>query len=169
MRLVPGRGQAVRRHAYIVTLCVVDIRSDRRFPFDVERATVWAAITRTDQYRQWWPWLHEFDGSAFGEGVRWRCVVKPPLPYMLRFDVVLIDVINHDVVRARIEGDITGWAQLTVSDHDGGCELRLVSELRPANRALRLVARVARPVVAFGHDWVLDTGVRQFRSAALQP
>jgi hypothetical protein len=146
---------------------LVEIRSDRRFQFDVERATVWAAITRTDQYRQWWPWLHEFDGSAFAEGVRWHCVVKPPLPYTLHFDVVLINVIDHDVVRARIEGDITGWAQLTAIDHDTGCELRLTSELSPADRVLRLVARVARPVVAFGHDWVLDTGSRQFRSVAL--
>jgi hypothetical protein len=29
------------------------------------------------------------------------------------------------------------------------------------------VARVAQPVVTFGHDWVLDTGARQFRSRAL--
>ena len=32
---------------------------------------------------------------------------------------------------------------------------------------LRTFAAVARPVVRFGHDWVLDTGVQQFRSRAL--
>lgn len=124
---------------------------------------------RTNQYRQWWPWLHDFDGSAFGEGVRWHCVVKPPLPYTLRFDVVLTKVINDEFVRARIEGDITGWAELTAIEDDTGCELRLTSALSPANGLLRLVARVARPVAAFGHDWVLDTGARQFRGVALHP
>jgi uncharacterized protein YndB with AHSA1/START domain len=145
----------------------VDICSDRRFRFDVERAEVWTAITCTEQYRNWWPWLREFDGRTFEEGARWSCVVKPPLPYRLRFDVVLIEVFEHDIVRARIEGDITGWAELTAVDRDDGCELRLVSELSPASGPLRLVARVARPVAAFGHDWVLDSGVRQFRGVAL--
>ena len=97
------------------------IRSDRRFEFDIERGSVWAAITRIDRYQEWWPWLHGFDGSTFSEGVRWRCVVKPPLPYMMHFDVILVEVVDHDFVRARIEGDITGWAQLTAIDHGFGC------------------------------------------------
>ncbi len=143
------------------------IHSDRRYLFDAERAAVWAAIARTDRYQRWWPWLREFDGASFSQGARWDCVVKPPLPYKLRFDVVLTEVVEGDVVRARIAGDITGSAELTASDHEAGCELRLVSDLSPASGALRLVARVARPVVAFGHDWVLDTGARQFRDLAL--
>lgn len=128
---------------------------------------MWTAITHTDRYRVWWPWLHGFDGTTFIEGVRWRCVVKPPLPYQLNFDVLLVEVVDHDLVRARIEGDITGWAQLTAVDSDVGSEFRLTSELSPSSSALRLIARVARPVASFGHDWVLDTGARQFREIAL--
>jgi uncharacterized protein YndB with AHSA1/START domain len=45
----------------------VDIRSDRRFEFDIERISVWAAITRIDRYREWWPGLHGFDGTTFSE------------------------------------------------------------------------------------------------------
>ena len=126
---------------------------------------VWEAITRVDRYRQWWPWLHEFDGMAFTEGV--RCVVRPPLPYTLHFDVILAEVVDHELVTARLEGDITGWAQLTAVDHAVGSEFRLTSELGPTGGALRLITRVARPVAAFGHDWVLDTGARQFRDLAL--
>ncbi len=147
----------------------VDVRSDRRFRFDAERAVVWAAVARVDRYQEWWPWLHDFDGAAMREGERWRCVIRPPLPYQLRFDVVLVEVIEHRRVSARLDGDITGWAQLTAVDRGAGCELRLQSALSPANRTLRLVASVARPVVTFGHDWVLDTGAREFRSRALPP
>jgi hypothetical protein len=147
----------------------VEIRSDRRFRFDVDRASLWAAITRIERYRQWWPWLHEFEGSAFREGARWRCVVKPPLPYTLHFDVILIEVDDHNVVRARVEGDITGWAQLTAVDQNFGCEVRIISELSPATGSIRWIARVARPVATFGHNWVLDTGARQFRSVAFHP
>ena len=130
---------------------------------------MWASIIRTDQYQDWWPWLNGFDGSTFSEEASWRCVVKPPLPYSLHFVVNLVEVIDHELVRARIEGDITGWAQLTAIDHEVGSEFRLISELSPASSALRLIARVARPVAAFGHDWVLDTGARQFRTRALDP
>lgn len=145
----------------------MDVRSDRRFRFDAERAVIWAAVARVDRYQEWWPWLHDFDGAAMREGERWRCVIRPPLPYQLRFDVMLVEVIEHRRVSARLDGDITGWAQLTAVDRGAGCELRLQSALSPANRTLRLVASVARPVVTFGHDWVLDTGAREFRSRAL--
>jgi hypothetical protein len=146
----------------------VDVRSDRRFGFESERASVWAAIARVDRYQEWWPWLHDFDGAALRVGERWRCVIRPPLPYTLRFDVLLVEVVDHQLVRARVEGDITGWARLTAIDRGAGCEVRLMSALSPANRTLRVVARVARPVATFGHDWVLDTGAREFRRA-LQP
>lgn len=147
---------------------VVDICSDRRFEFDIELASVWDAFTCIDRYQEWWPWLHGFDGTRFAEGARWRCTVKPPLPYTLYFDVILVDVVDHDHVRARIEGDITGWAQLTAVDHGDGSEFRLVSQLRPTTRALRVITRIARPVATFGHDWVLETGARQFRTTALR-
>jgi uncharacterized protein YndB with AHSA1/START domain len=147
----------------------VDIRSDRRFDFDLERASVWAAIARVDRYRQWWPWLRAFDGAALRAGERWQCVVKPPLPYELRFDVLLIEVVDRSLVSARVVGDIAGWAQLTAVDHGSGSQVRLVSELAAASRTLRVIARVARPVARFGHDWVLDTGAGQFRRVALEP
>jgi uncharacterized protein YndB with AHSA1/START domain len=146
----------------------VDVRSDRRFGFDADRAAVWAAVARVECYQEWWPWLHDFDGAALREGERWRCAIRPPLPYRLRFDVLLVEVVDRRFVSARVDGDITGWAQLVAVDRGAGCEVRLMSVLRPANRTLRLVARVAQPVVTFGHDWVLDTGAREFRDRALR-
>jgi hypothetical protein len=147
----------------------VDVRSDRRFRFDAERAVVWAAVASVDRYQEWWPWLRDFDGAALREGERWRCQIRPPLPYRLRFDVVLVQVLEHQLVQARVEGDITGWARLTAVDRGSGCEVRLMSTLSPTNRTLRLLSRVARPVVTFGHDRVLETGASAFRRSALQP
>ena len=144
----------------------MDIQSDRRFHFDADREAVWDAILRTDLYRDWWPWLREFDGTALREGDRWRCVVKPPLPYHLRFVVVLTKVEHPGVVCAQVEGDVTGTAEITVTDAEKGCDLRLASDLQATNGLLRFVGRVARPAATYGHNWVLDTGARQFRSAA---
>jgi uncharacterized protein YndB with AHSA1/START domain len=145
----------------------VDVRSDRRFTFPVSTEDLWSALTRVDDYRAWWPWLRRFDATAFAVGERWRCEVQPPTPYVLRFDVTLIDVVPHEHAAATISGDITGHARLDVHEHREGSEARLVSHLAPSNAVLRAVAVVARPVVRFGHDWVLDTGLRQFAAKGL--
>lgn len=122
---------------------------------------------RTDDYRTWWPWLHGFDGAAFEEGATWRCAVKPPLPYVLRFDLALVDVLEHHRVRVAVSGDLTGHGLLLLNDHEEGSELCLSYDLNPAKRTLQTVVKVARPAVVVALDWVLDTGARQFGRAAL--
>jgi hypothetical protein len=90
--------------------------------------------------------------------------VQPPLPYSLTFDITIDEVVPHERVTASITGEIVGTAELRLApDGDGGCTARLRSRLAPASRFLQGVALVARPVVTLGHDWVLDTGARQFR------
>ncbi|MGH9139220.1 MAG: hypothetical protein ACRD0G_19600 [Acidimicrobiales bacterium] len=144
------------------------VRSDRRYRFDVDADEVWAAICAVDDYRRWWPWLRGFDARGLHEGDVWTCVVQPPLPYALRFAVALDAVDAPRYVAANVSGDIVGEARLHLDgDGDGSCDVRVVSALAPASRTLRALARVARPVVRFGHDWVFDTGARQFRSRAL--
>lgn len=144
-------------------------RSDRTWCFDEEPDELWAAIVRTDRYPVWWPWLRHFDdGEGFLQGASWRCVVAPPLPYVVRFDVHLEQVEEGRAVTSRVSGDISGTAVLTIADGGGTTEARLVSSLRPANPVLQSFGLVARPLVEWGHDWVLDHGRRQFVDRALQ-
>lgn len=145
----------------------MDVRSDRRYRFDASPDELWAALTNVGDYRQWWPWLRRFDGDAFATGERWTCVVQPPLPYSLRFALSLDEVVEGERVDATVTGDIVGTAHLELTPDGTGSELALASQLAPANSMLRAIAVVARPVVRFGHDWVLDTGLRQFRASAL--
>ena len=145
----------------------MDVRSDRSYRFDASPEDLWAALTNVEDYRVWWPWLRRFDGDAFAAGERWTCVVQPPLPYSLRFDLTLDEVVEHERVAATVSGDIVGTAHLELTPDGTGSALALASQLAPANPMLRAIAVVARPVVRFGHDWVLDTGLRQFRASAL--
>jgi len=145
------------------------VRSDRRYRFALPPDELWEVATSVDGYRSWWPWLRRFDGAAFAAGQVWACVVQPPLPYAVRFAIALDEVEAPALVRATITGDIEGSAALEVTAAPGGCEARLVSHLSPANSVLRAAARLARPVVRFGHDWVLDTGARQFTARAIAP
>lgn len=144
-------------------------RSERRATFAEPPEVVWAALIDVGAYRRWWPWLTELDGDGFDVGATWRCHVRPPLPYSVRFTLHLEEVEPPRFAVATVAGDIEGHASLDLSEPSGGAgtELRLVSVLQSATRTLRLLADLGPPIVRFGHDWVLDTGLRQFRERAL--
>ncbi len=143
------------------------IRSDRRHRFSVSPEELWDAIARVDAYRQWWPWLRRLDAASLAMGEVWTATVQPPLPYRLRFDIHLDDVCAPHHASATVLGDIEGRARLEIAPRSDGSELHVVSELAPTNSVLRAVANVAAPMVHFGHEWVLNTGLRQFRDRAL--
>jgi uncharacterized protein YndB with AHSA1/START domain len=143
----------------------VRIGSDHRFRFAADPDTVWRAMASVDQYRTWWPWLRRFEAGSLRAGERWTCEVRPPLPYAVRFVVVLDEVVGAERVRSSIEGDIVGTAELTLRARESGSELHLTSELEPAHRLLRSLGRLARPLARYGHDWVITTGARQFERA----
>ena len=140
------------------------IASDRSYRFDVAPDELWAEIADVGRFPQWWPWLRRFDAVGLEPGDRWACTVQPPLPYSLSFAIAIDEVVAHERVTATVSGEIAGTAELTITPvDDGGCTARLRSRLAPSSRFLQAVALVARPVVSLGHDWVLDTGARQFR------
>ena len=144
------------------------IRSDRHFAFAQPPSEVWAAMARTEAYTGWWPWLRRLDAEGLVAGDVWSCQIQPPLPYFLRFTLTLEEVVEGALARAVVAGDITGTALFTLAPDDGGGSVgRLVSDLAPSSSVLRAFARVARPLVVWGHDWVLDEGIRQFRDRGL--
>jgi hypothetical protein len=125
-------------------------------------AALWDQISDVTAYQSWWPWLRMFDGRRLAGGDVWRCTVRPPLRYTVRFTVTIDEVVAHRFVSAAIAGDIAGNAELEIVAAADGSEVRLISALRPDKRLLRVITAVARPVARYGHDWVLDCGARQF-------
>lgn len=137
--------------------------SDRSWAFELSPDELWDRLTDVGGYRQWWPWLARFQPiGGFQEGARWTCTVTPPLPYDVSFSVLLEQVDPARSVQARVLGDIEGDAHLAIDAVDGGSVARLTSQLAPANPVLRGVGAAARPLVEWGHDWVLDQGRAQF-------
>ena len=75
----------------------------------------WDTISRTDEYRVWWPWLREFDADGMEKGSTWRAVIQSPLPYALRVKLVLDDVEPGARLAATVSGDIEGRAALDLT------------------------------------------------------
>ncbi len=145
------------------------IETDRRIVFDKPPAEVWAAMTDTDAYTGWWPWLRGLDAAAgLATGEVWLCHVQPPLPYSLHFTIAIAEVVAERSVVATIEGDITGTARVDLSAGEGWTTVvHVASDLAPAAGVLRTFAALARPMVTWGHEWVIDKGIHQFRRTAL--
>ena len=151
----------------LLSALVPTFASDRSWRFDVPVEQLWERVTAVEEYDRWWPWLAEFDpDGGFTRGASWGCTVAPPLPYRIRFALVLEDVRPERLVCARVIGDIRGAAVLTIDGGGGTSRARLRSELAPANPLLRGVGVTARPLILWGHDWVLDSGQRQFAERA---
>jgi Polyketide cyclase / dehydrase and lipid transport len=145
----------------------VRLRSDQRHHFDAAPNELWAAMVNVDQFQRWWPWLRRFDASGVGRGDVWRATVQPPLPYRVSLDLLLTEVSAPLVVAVDVTGDIEGSARLEVHPNASGSELHFTSELTPTSSLLRTVARFAPPIARYGHEWVLNTGLAQFRDQAL--
>lgn len=143
------------------------VRADRTFPFEEPAPVVWDAIGRVEAYRDWWPWLRHFDAEGLVAGDRWECAVRPPVPYTLRFAITLDAVEEHRRIEATVTGDLRGEAAVALTPTDDGCEVRLTSSLAPAGQPLRAVMLLTPWLGRFGHDWVLDAGLRQFHRRAL--
>ncbi len=138
------------------------LRSDRRYRLPLTPGEVWARVSSVDEYPSWWPWLRAFDGADLVAGAMWSCEVRPPLPYSVRFVLTVGETVPERSVAATVRGDIVGTAMIEIEPQVDGSEVHLVADLGPDNRALRMMSVAARPLVRFGHDWVLDTAARQF-------
>jgi hypothetical protein len=140
------------------------LTTDRTDHFAIGPEQFWTRINRVSDYPSWWPWLHEFDGTQLRAGEVWHCAVHPPVPYVVTFTIDIDDVQEGRSVTASIGGDINGHASMSVRPDGSGCRVRLTADLSPAKQSLRVLSLAARPVVRFGHNWILDIGVRQFRT-----
>ena len=97
-----------------------------------------------------------------------HCVVRAPIPYTLRFTVVIRELVPGRLVDAVVEGDLAGPARLECRPEDGrGSVVRLAWEMELRRPVLRTAARFGRPMMGGGHDWVAN-GVEQFLRRALR-
>lgn len=138
------------------------MRSDRTYEFPAEPDVIWARLDRVEDYRMWWPWLRHLEANQLKTGETWDCVIKPPVPWSIRVLVEITEAVPARLISARVTGDVAGEGQLDLQPHAGGSELRIRSRLAPSSPVLRAAAYLAAPLSRFGHDWVLDTGSRQF-------
>lgn len=143
-------------------------RFDQTWVFAVPPAEFWRTIHQTHAFRQWWPWLRAMTGPGLVPGGRTECEIRAPIPYSLRFVVEVTEIVPERVLDAIVTGDLAGPARLETNPDPAGTRVRLNWEMDLNRPLLRRAARFGRPVMEWGHQWVVNTGVDQFVNRALR-
>jgi hypothetical protein len=110
------------------------------FWFPVTPGQLWAIVERFDLFEVWWGWLRDFraDQGGIVDGNVLHGTVVPPVPYRLRLE-----------------------------DANDGTRVAVAWSLEMRSAPLRVAARVAYPLMRWGHDRVVDMAVSGFRRRAL--
>lgn len=149
---------------------VINYRGTFRFPATPE--VMWEAIERTEDFERWWGWLGEFHlaGPGLQSGSVLTGVVSPPVPYHMRVRVELEECVRPRSIDAVVHGDLEGHASLRLSqellNNHGETASTVASvswTIEMMQRSMRIAARLAYPLLCWGHDRVVDATVFSFR------
>jgi hypothetical protein len=81
----------------------------------------------------------------------------------MHVDVELIGCEPERSIDALVHGDLEGNARLRFSPSGTGTRVEVAWTVEMMQAPMRLASRVARPVIKFGHDAVVDMTVARFR------
>lgn len=134
------------------------------FWFPVTPDRLWAVVERFDLFESWWGWLRNFeaDQDALVDGNVLHGTVVPPVPYRFHLDVQLQRCHRPRLIEAAVRGDLYGRAVLRLEDVDDGTRVAVAWSLEMRSAPLRVAARVAYPLLRWGHDRVVDMAVSGF-------
>lgn len=135
------------------------------YPFGVPPGELWTAMSRTDRFEVLWSWLHDFrhEGPGLVDGAVLRGTVIPPVPYRMRVEVHLVRCEPCRSIDAEVHGDLEGRGTLVIDPDGTGSKVGVAWTVEMMRPEMRLADRVAHPLLAWGHDRVVDLTVRSFR------
>lgn len=142
-----------------------------RFNFAVPPQDVWSAVEHFERFEDWWGWLRELrvEGPGLVAGSVLHGVVAPPLPYRMRVRVEIVASDPPRSIDAMVQGDIVGQARLVLEPEGEGTRASVAWTIEMMQRPMRVAARVAYPVLRWGHDRVVDATVAGFRRQLRRP
>jgi hypothetical protein len=81
----------------------------------------------------------------------------------MRLDVVVDECVPAERVTALVHGDLEGTAELTFDGEDAEARVHATWTIEMMQRPMRVAARVAYPLLRWGHDRVVEATVDGFR------
>lgn len=123
---------------------------------------VFGALTDSLNWPGWWPGLVDVQsleaGDDRGIGRTQRFVWKSRLGYRLRFDICITRVHEPCLIEGVAGGDVAGIGRWQLDEGKAGTRVRYTWQVRTVRPWMGLLARVARPLVAWNHHAMMRAG-----------
>jgi hypothetical protein len=141
------------------------IEYSERFSFPVTPDVFWSVLEDSGRFESWWGWLTDFrvEGDGLRLGSVLSGVVTPPLPYRMQLRVVVVGCAPRESLDAEVHGDLEGHARLSLEPDGNETVAAVTWTVEMQQRSMRLGARVAAPLLRWGHDRVVELTVASFR------
>jgi uncharacterized protein YndB with AHSA1/START domain len=123
---------------------------------------VWDAIYHSERWPTWWPYVAAVTelepGDAQGLGAVRRFAWSTRLPYRFEFDSRITRVDRPYVLEATADGQLVGMGRWTLTPNGAATVVRYDWNVRTRVAWMNAVAPVARPVFAWNHAAVMQSG-----------
>jgi hypothetical protein len=128
---------------------------------------VYAVLADPESYPAWWPQVRSVVRIGSDAGVM---RVRSLLPYDLVVSGTreLEDPIRR-VLRARLEGDISGWSGWAISATGAGTVAVFDEDVVVHKPLLRALSHVVRPALTWNHALMMRSGERHLRRYLAAP
>jgi carbon monoxide dehydrogenase subunit G len=135
------------------------------FDFPLSPDELWEKLEHIDRFEPLLGWLSAFrlEGDGLQAGSVLSGVITPPLPYRMRLRVDLDECEPPSCIVASVHGDLEGDATLHLLPTAKGCRVTVTWTVEMMQRSMRAAARIAYPLLRWGHDRVVEATVRGFR------
>jgi hypothetical protein len=141
----------------------------RRFAFDASPEILWAAL---EDFWSWgelstWVWYLEVHGQGLSDLTVVCATVATPVGHAMRVVLELERCVPVELIVATVSGDLMGEGRLLLQGDNGGTRAEVASAFEMLPRSLRAVARVAGPVLRWGHNVLAESTIETFKAPRL--
>ena len=125
-------------------------------------------IKDSSSLSRWWPSVYLevktlYPGLANGVGKKVALLTRGYLPYTLRWDFEVTQIIPFQKIVLEAVGDLEGRGVWTFKPAEQGCLVGFDWDIRFRKKGLAWLSFLLRPVFNFNHRWAMNKGYESIR------
>jgi uncharacterized protein YndB with AHSA1/START domain len=123
---------------------------------------VYGVLSDVESYPRWWPQVRR---TRRIDDLSGELTCRSLLPYDVVFRMHReVEDPDSRVLRARMEGDLSGTSQWTITPDGEGSVAVFDENVQVGKGMLRAAGRLLRPVLRFNHDLMMRAGEKGLRA-----